>query len=269
VLAKVRSRLTYGNVVATLALFVALGGSSYAALRITGKDVRDGSLTGKDVRNNSLTGKDVKGLTSADIKNGKLLAEDFAAGQLPYLTQADADGRYLTPGAGDGRYLTATQGDGRYLQASGEIRLNAPPMMWQKTNAGSSDKQLPSIGSTSFGNTTGATSDEVLIQPTVPNALLGKPLTLVAIEACYATTTNSTLDTVFVHTTTNDTGVTAGGSPLLTDTTDRTDDACRTYTLPTPHTLAPDEDVSLGFDVDFSTNAASFTAGRATFIFQR
>jgi hypothetical protein len=70
-----RIRLTYANVVASLALFVAIGGSSYAALSVTGAQVRDGSLTGRDVRNNSLTGK--------DVRNGTLRTSDFAAGQLP------------------------------------------------------------------------------------------------------------------------------------------------------------------------------------------
>ena len=86
-----RSRLTYANVIATIALFVALGGSSYAAIKITGRNVpKDAltgadikNLTGRDVRNNSLTGADVKNLKSADVKNGGLLAEDFAPGQLP------------------------------------------------------------------------------------------------------------------------------------------------------------------------------------------
>ena len=50
----------YANVVATLALVVAMGGTSYAAVKITGKDVKNSSLTGKDVKNESLTGKDVK-----------------------------------------------------------------------------------------------------------------------------------------------------------------------------------------------------------------
>jgi hypothetical protein len=89
--AMLRSSLTYANVMATVAVFVALGGSSYAALRVTGKNVpRDAltgadikNLTGRDVRNNSLTGADVKNLRSADIANGRLLAEDFAQGQLP------------------------------------------------------------------------------------------------------------------------------------------------------------------------------------------
>jgi hypothetical protein len=84
-LARAVSRLTYANVVATLALFIALGGTSYAALTITGKNVKNGSLTGADVKNGSLTGADVKNnsLTGGDIRNGSLRSADFKAGELP------------------------------------------------------------------------------------------------------------------------------------------------------------------------------------------
>ena len=51
--------------VALVALFVALGGSAYAAFTVTGKTVKNNSLTTKD------------------IKNKSLLAGDFKAGQLP------------------------------------------------------------------------------------------------------------------------------------------------------------------------------------------
>jgi hypothetical protein len=70
-----RKKMTYANIVATLALFVALGGSSYAALIITGTSVKDGSLTGKDLKDNSVT--------SGDVRNNSLLKKDFKAGQLP------------------------------------------------------------------------------------------------------------------------------------------------------------------------------------------
>ncbi len=70
-----RTRLTYANVMATIAVFIALGGSSYAAIKVTGRNVTDSSLSGKDVRNSSLTNK--------DVKNRSLLAVDFKAGQLP------------------------------------------------------------------------------------------------------------------------------------------------------------------------------------------
>jgi hypothetical protein len=68
------SRLSYSNVMATIAVFIALGGTSYAALKVTGKNVKDATLTGKDVANSSLT--------SADVKNSSLLAKDFKPGQL-------------------------------------------------------------------------------------------------------------------------------------------------------------------------------------------
>ena len=58
-LLKLRARLTYANVVASLALFVALGGTSYAALTVTGKNVKNNSLTGRDVRNGSLDSRDL------------------------------------------------------------------------------------------------------------------------------------------------------------------------------------------------------------------
>ena len=40
--------------VAYLALFAALGGTAYAAVTVTGKNIKDGTVTGRDVRNSSL-----------------------------------------------------------------------------------------------------------------------------------------------------------------------------------------------------------------------
>ena len=80
--AELRARLTYANVVATLALFVALGGSSYAALKVTGRDVKNNSLTGRDVKKDSLTGRHVRSITTGDVTDGSLQASDFAAGQV-------------------------------------------------------------------------------------------------------------------------------------------------------------------------------------------
>jgi hypothetical protein len=60
-------------VVALIALFVALGGTGYSAIRITGRNVKDSSLTGRDIKKDSVKSADVAGL----------LATDFKAGQLP------------------------------------------------------------------------------------------------------------------------------------------------------------------------------------------
>jgi hypothetical protein len=60
VLASLRRRLTYANVMSTIAAFVALGGSSYAALRIDSADISNNSLRGVDVRNRTLGERDIQ-----------------------------------------------------------------------------------------------------------------------------------------------------------------------------------------------------------------
>jgi hypothetical protein len=76
-LSKLRGRLTYANVMATIAVFVALGGTSVAAVSLKrnsvgSAQVKNGSITGNDVKNNSLSGTDITSLTSKDFKGGKL-----------------------------------------------------------------------------------------------------------------------------------------------------------------------------------------------------
>jgi hypothetical protein len=44
----------HGIAVAYLALFASLGGSAYAAITITGSNIKDGTITGRDVKNRSL-----------------------------------------------------------------------------------------------------------------------------------------------------------------------------------------------------------------------
>ena len=58
--AGIRDRLTYANVMATIAVFVALGGSSYAALRINGRDITNRSIPAKKIKRNSLTTREIR-----------------------------------------------------------------------------------------------------------------------------------------------------------------------------------------------------------------
>src|SRR3954469_18166754 len=55
-----RKRATYANVMATVAVFFALGGTATAAkVVISGRDVQDGSLTGADIKDHSVTRADL------------------------------------------------------------------------------------------------------------------------------------------------------------------------------------------------------------------
>ena len=58
---------------ATLALFVALGGSSWAALKISGKNVKNASLTGRDIKKNSIGSRPIKESRLGTVPNAELL----------------------------------------------------------------------------------------------------------------------------------------------------------------------------------------------------
>ena len=57
---RLRNRLNYANVVATLALFITLGGSSYAVSKISGSQIRNASIAGKKLKRNTIGGKRIK-----------------------------------------------------------------------------------------------------------------------------------------------------------------------------------------------------------------
>jgi hypothetical protein len=75
-----RRRLSFANVVSVIALFVALGGVGYAAIKLPknsvgSKQIKDGQVKGGDLGPGSIS--------SGHVADGSLLGEDFAAGQLP------------------------------------------------------------------------------------------------------------------------------------------------------------------------------------------
>jgi uncharacterized protein YjbI with pentapeptide repeats len=89
---RLRGAFTYANVMATIAVFIALGGTSFAAaIVISGRNVTDASLTGIDVKNESLTGADVKGLGSADVRDGSLGTVDLSSTAVASLRGAKGD----------------------------------------------------------------------------------------------------------------------------------------------------------------------------------
>jgi hypothetical protein len=93
VLSSFRKHLSYSNVIATAALFTALGGTSYAVLRVDSRDVVDNSLRSVDVRNNSLRSRDVRDRTlrARDLGLDALgagVVKESALGQVPHAADA-------------------------------------------------------------------------------------------------------------------------------------------------------------------------------------
>jgi hypothetical protein len=80
-MARIRAKLTYANVVATLALIVALGiGTAWAGTHLSKNSVKSKQIKDGAVQNMDLAADAV---TSEKVKDGSLLGADFAAGQLP------------------------------------------------------------------------------------------------------------------------------------------------------------------------------------------
>jgi hypothetical protein len=103
---RLRKRLTYANVMATIAVFIALGGASYAAIKlpknsvgvkqlkknaVTSAKIKNGQVKSDDVANQGLTGADIKDGTvdSFEIGNGVVTGAKIAAGAVGSASIAD------------------------------------------------------------------------------------------------------------------------------------------------------------------------------------
>ena len=91
----VRRRLSFANVAATVALFVSLGGSSYAVLRIGSDDVADNSLRSRDVRNGTLLSRDIhnRGIGGRDVRSnalGSRAIKESSLGTVPRASVAES-----------------------------------------------------------------------------------------------------------------------------------------------------------------------------------
>ncbi len=90
---KLVERLSYANVIATVALVIALGGTATAGVLLTGRDVKNESLTGADIKNRSLTAADLSRQTLAGLKSsGTVSAQSGQPGERGPAGSAGADG---------------------------------------------------------------------------------------------------------------------------------------------------------------------------------
>jgi hypothetical protein len=89
--------LSYSNFTATAALFVALGGTSYALIRVDSDDVVNNSLRSTDLRNNSVRSRDIRDRTmrARDVTRNGLggeVVKESALGQVPLAANAERVG---------------------------------------------------------------------------------------------------------------------------------------------------------------------------------
>jgi len=164
-------------VVALVALFVSLGGVSYgAAVAITGKQIKNGTVTGRDVRNNSLTGRDVKESTLGNVRSATRA-----------ITAASADNATELGGAAAGAYaksadilhatVDTSAGGGTLVHGRGALAVSRVALgfysvifnrdvsgcTWQATAGRRTDTGVSDFGATPRGTAGGANSVGVVI----------------------------------------------------------------------------------------------------------
>lgn len=123
-MSSVRKTLTFSNVIACIALFIALGGTVYAAGKINGKQIKANSipgnrikaktitanrikpktLTGRQVKANSLTGSQIDQKTLTGISAASLASVQYQAVTVP-IPGNSSTGTTATVGCPPGTYV--------------------------------------------------------------------------------------------------------------------------------------------------------------------
>ena len=89
-LARFKSGMTFSNTIALVALFVALGGTGYAAVTLPknsvgGAQIKKAAVTGSDIKNRAVTAQKIRNnaISGAKVKNGTLTVLDLKPGTIP------------------------------------------------------------------------------------------------------------------------------------------------------------------------------------------
>jgi hypothetical protein len=240
-----RRRLTYANVMATIAVFAALGGGAYAAAKITGRDVVNRSLTGKDIKKRSVPLNRLK----------RRLAPGRRGAEGPQGPKGD-------PGP------AGPVDPSRFLPADGVTTAAVGPTEWTPTSSSSLARTALEANRVEF-SVGGASAIEFLaLEPTVPVTLAGRPVRLLAATLCVHTMhPAATLQAVFIGHYRSPPSNGFGGSAQVTqfsDLTSRKESACRRYVPQEPFVLLPNDYVNVRLRFAF-TGAASIYVGASSF----
>jgi hypothetical protein len=102
-LSRIRTRLTFANVISLIALFVALGGTVYAAGKLNGHKIKKGSLPGNRIVANTVKGKQVNEGSLGQVRSAGVANAAFSTSHFDAIDIPDSAGTIATldiPSAG-------------------------------------------------------------------------------------------------------------------------------------------------------------------------
>jgi hypothetical protein len=243
-----RARLTYANVMATVAVFLALGGTGYAAAKINGKNIKNKSIAGKKLKTRTITRGKVKKntLTGAEIAESKL-------GRIPDAANADnADNATHADSAdtaGDAGTIDGIDSPALARRSDG-VGFLVEPTGW----TGSGLTKTVFTGQTDFVKA-GAGTALMRLPLSYPTRSNGRPLVITSLRVC-STPTNATISTFSISTGSGDSAGNGGGTTVPSGRTTAGCDNVDVAPLNEGGPFEADGDVTVEFVVQ-----AAFQAG--------
>ncbi len=207
--------------VALVALFIALGGTGYAAIKINGKNIKNGTVSGKKLKNRTLgTAK----LTTAARRSLR-----------------GATGATGLPGPKGDQGVPGPVDPSQFVPAAGlSTVVIGPQALTIEESAG--ELAFTSVASNSVGvrSVTATGTDFVSLHPQLPATLAGRPVRVRAVTLCVdADSPTADVDHVFISTFRGATPATQVAN--FEDATNRNDNVCRRYELPAAFVLATED----------------------------
>jgi len=205
---RLRTRLTSAHLIALLALFVALGGTSYAAVKITNGQLTNNSISGAKLANGSIPSTKLRNnsIPGFKLRNGAVSSAKLASGLL------------MSNGSG-GSTLSAQSGTGGTSGASGARGPQGPTGQRGLTGSAGKDGANGKDGS---AGATGASGPSDLAQVVEPGTLdvdgagtVTAPCPNAHPVALGGNYNAGAAPTVVAHLTTGSYGITVTGGPTL------------------------------------------------------
>ena len=232
-------RLTYSNVTATLALFVALGGSSYAAVKITGRDIADRSLTGRDIKKKSVPLNRLRGTLPRGARGPK--------------------------GDTGPRGPAGPVDPSQFVSAAGLYEVAVGPGGWQSLTPNLKRSNV-------FGGWVSTVADAgaiLMLDSALPAKIADKGLRLRAVTPCWNATANVTITDVVISTFRENATAAATDIVEQDDASDHTEAICKRYEFAPPADMSGGRRVSIRMTTGWTVNGATIQIGGATFEFER
>jgi hypothetical protein len=244
-------------VIATVALFAALGGTSFAATKVIASTHKDKKADTKLVK---------KLAPTLSVKHAKTADSATTAASATHATSA-ANATNATNATNAANATNAGKLGGipaaNYVSNSGSIFVSAGSSNWHSFDSSDPIEWLYTSNAT-WATASGAGSFTVTVHPSIPTALFGKNLKATAATLCYDASTSAKITGVSVVDSTYSNGGIGTANTVVNDTTNRTDDACRTYPFSSAVTLTSLDDLSIYVSITYS-GAATLFLGQSGF----